>query len=164
MEKCNYTPYGKHNIKPVYGKMQLYPIWKHNIKPEYSFQQIEPTVKSSDVLNIQWHFFKKVPWGIVHYYWLNDIADEALISKTMTMQVLLCPSLKIMTQNHAWYHLKSLPHTCPRPLKICPGPAPDLVWGIVTLLKHLLDLIIVTMAYHIGTPKSLICNTYYLVS
>ena len=39
-------------------KMQLYPIWKHNIKPEYSFQQIEPTGKSSDVLNIQWHFFK----------------------------------------------------------------------------------------------------------
>ena len=22
---------------------------------------------SSDVLNIQWHFFKKVPWSIVHY-------------------------------------------------------------------------------------------------
>ena len=48
--------------------MQLYPIWKHNIKPEYSFQQIEPTGKSSDVLNIQWHFFKKMPWSIVHYY------------------------------------------------------------------------------------------------
>ena len=54
-------PIWKHNIKPVYGKMQLYPIWKHNIKPEYSFQQIEPTGKSSDVLNIQWHFLKKCP-------------------------------------------------------------------------------------------------------
>ena len=29
------------------------------IDPKYSFQQIEPTGKSSDVLNIQCHFFAK---------------------------------------------------------------------------------------------------------
>ena len=48
-------------------KMQLYPIWKHNIKPEYSFQQIEPTGKSSDVLNIQWHFFLKKCPGVIDW-------------------------------------------------------------------------------------------------
>ena len=47
-------------MEAQYGKMQ--------IDPKYSFHQIERTGKSSDVLNIQWHFFKKVPWGIVHYY------------------------------------------------------------------------------------------------
>ena len=61
-------PHMEAQYKTSIWKMQLYPIWKHNIKPEYSFQQIEPTGKSSDVLNTQWHFFKKMPWGIVHYY------------------------------------------------------------------------------------------------
>ena len=40
----------------------------HQFDPKYSFHQIEPTGKSSDVLNIQWHFFAKVPWSVVHYY------------------------------------------------------------------------------------------------
>ena len=54
-------PHLEAQYKTSIWKMQLYPIWKHNIKPEYSFQQIEPTGKSSDVLNTQWHFFKKCP-------------------------------------------------------------------------------------------------------
>ena len=74
MEKCNYTPIWKHNIKPVYVNMLWYPHMEAQFDPKYSFhqivrtnfpkysyQQIEPTGKSSDVLNIQWHFFKRCP-------------------------------------------------------------------------------------------------------
>ena len=71
MEKCNY-----HTNFPKYSFQQIDPKYSfHTNFPKYSFQQIEPTGKSSDVLNIQWHFLKKVPWGIVHYYWVSALAD-----------------------------------------------------------------------------------------
>ena len=74
MEKCSGTPpmeaqYGKMQIDPKYSFQQIDPKYSfQQIDPKYSFQQIEPTDKSSYVLNTQWHFFKKMPWGIVHYY------------------------------------------------------------------------------------------------
>ena len=47
-------------MKAQYGKMQIDPKYSfQQIDPKYSFQQIEPTDESSDVLNLQWHFFAK---------------------------------------------------------------------------------------------------------
>ena len=69
VEKCSGTPLWKHNME----KMQIDPKYSfHQIDPKYSFQQIESTGKSSDVLNTSGTFLKKVPWGIVHYYWCNE--------------------------------------------------------------------------------------------
>ena len=56
IEKCAGTPkYSFQQIDPKYSF--------HQFDPKYCFQQIERTGKSSDVLNIQWHFFKKSALG-----------------------------------------------------------------------------------------------------
>ena len=49
---------------PIYENHAIIPHMKAQSEKTYSFHQMV----SSDVLNLQWHFFKKVPWGIVHYY------------------------------------------------------------------------------------------------
>ena len=68
-----YPPIFTHQFEKTYSFHQIvhtnFPKYSfHQIMPKYSFHQFEPTGKSSDVLNIQWHFFKKMPWSIVHYY------------------------------------------------------------------------------------------------
>ena len=66
-------PIFTHQFEKTYSFHQIvhtnFPKYSfHQIVPKYSFHQFEPTGKSSDALNIQWHFFKKMPWSIVHYY------------------------------------------------------------------------------------------------
>ena len=56
--------YGKMQIDPKYSFHQIDPKYCfQQIDPKYCFQQTEPTGKSSDVLNIQWHFLKKSALG-----------------------------------------------------------------------------------------------------
>ena len=46
MESCNYTPIWKHNIKPVYGKMQLYPHMEAQYKPVYGKMRWYPHMEA----------------------------------------------------------------------------------------------------------------------
>ena len=61
---------------------------------------------------------------------LYGIACKLLL---MSMQIYFSLISEDLTQNHAWYWLK----TCLRLLKTCPRPALTQVWGIVTLLINL---------------------------
>ena len=70
----NFPKYSFHQIDPKYSFQQIDPKYCfqqidpkycfQQIDPKYCFQQIEPTGKSSDVLNIQWHFFAKKCPGV----------------------------------------------------------------------------------------------------
>ena len=67
---------------------------------------------------------------------LYDVANEPVDLTTallMSMQVRFVLTFDNLTQNHAWYSLENLPHTCPEALKnlpqttknlpkTCPGP------------------------------------------
>ena len=60
---------------------------------------------------------------------LYGVANEPLNLTTTPLPSVQVPSAPIFenfTQNHAWYRLKNLPQTSPRPLKTCPEPAPNL--------------------------------------
>ena len=52
-----------HNSQSIVSINLIQSIVFNKLYPKYSFQQIEPTGKSSDVLNIQWHFFQKSALG-----------------------------------------------------------------------------------------------------
>ena len=61
---------------------------------------------------------------------LYGAADEPLnltTTRLMSMQIRFAPIFENFTQNHHWLRLQNLSNACPRPLKTCPGPAPDQV-------------------------------------
>ena len=62
---------------------------------------------------------------------LYGVANKPLNLTTIplpSVQVCFAMIFENFTQNHAWYLLKNLPQTCPRPLKTFPESAPDLVY------------------------------------